>query len=882
MQDNEFEGRIPDFEQKSLKVKWPNVRDGIKGSAASSLMIPWECGPSRPALAISSPECSFPLSRLNFSRLAATIITLRSNQLNVFRQGSRLSSNEAAYGKAATFIRFQPNVTDQKIVCQDHMSGNWSLGSNYHPCSQSRKISIGVVVDSAAKTKCNNGKGVVTELQTSQNVTSAKDFPAERKHKGKEVISPDLGTQNEAPCQEPVHANTYFQNISHPDTISHPKLVSSLPSTSNVLLQASGKKIVSEKDPGSNFASQMFNLHGKNANEENSKRNTYQSEGGNQDVIGREEESSYVTPQKLIVPEKVITEQGISERGNSGHVTLRMKVQELLGTVYSPSKKQYNSETFPMDVNNSKPTSKTNKTDSQHLHKRETNSGSLGSRPVTRSFTRKKPQMQKSAPKTQVPVRPYKDAHLDKNVFSFVETWSKRSNTDADHGSTVSKRKERDIFGTASFMEGVHKDENQQATDARKRKSAAVNVSLFANRREDSGIVQPTTEMKEKTPHQFGGNKSTMLKNKTDQYPFPKYPLKNNVDPTFELKTAPRSLFHNKQEDRDADGLSERSFKTKGTRHSHSLGFSKGGHSNSNTKNFTTDPRDSVVKPATLNMGRHRESRSSRSSSKVVQSESSEDGTPVTGKIYLCCCYATWFLLSVSIIIKYPPFLFANLVGVTLENINGNRWSVSPCGEEVSESSEDGTPIKGNEECDKFHEISSEQDGVAGAVKLFALALQRIQSKMHSSTSRQSAEILLSVSKNIHSQLQNAESKIQNEVGKLTNLGKSKRMRPENQCQEQQEHLKRIYEKFKEEVDQHLEKCRSTLEGLEAHDIEVRGIIEKQRLSHRKLLLQTEEAIEAQLNDAQKRLSDVHRVAREKMVKLKYGIAECLKEGLLR
>nr|GEX09017.1 meiosis-specific protein ASY3 isoform X1 [Tanacetum cinerariifolium] len=34
----------------------------------------------------------------------------------------------------------------------------------------------------------------------------------------------------------------------------------------------------------------------------------------------------------------------------------------------------------------------------------------------------------------------------------------------------------------------------------------------------------------------------------------------------------------------------------------------------------------------------------------------------------------------------------------------------------------------------------------------------------------QSAAILLSVSENIHSQLQNAESKIQNEVGKLTNL----------------------------------------------------------------------------------------------------------------
>lgn len=717
------------------------------------------------------------------------------------------------------------------------MSGNWSLGSNYHPCSQSRKISIGVVVDSVAKTKGKGGKGVVTELQTSQNVTSGKNTPAESKHKGKEVASPDLERQNKAPCQEPsplVHTNTSYRNIAHPDTINH-----HFPSTTNVLLQPN--KIVGETDPDSVYEAQ------KDANGQKSKKNTYQGEIGNHGVIGREEQSSYATPQKVTVPEKGITEQGTSERGN---VTLRMKVQELLGTVYSPNKKQYDPETFGMDANNSKPKSMTNKSDSQHLHKRETNSGSLNKRPVTRSFTSKKPQMQKSVPKPQVPLFRYKEDQSDKNVFSFVETWSKRPNTDVNHGSTMSKRKERDIEGV------VHKDENQQATatDARKRKTDTVNVSSFENRRGDSEKVQPNTEV-----IMTRGNNSTMLKNKKDQDSSSKHSLKSNPNPQYELKsptlefkTAPRSLFHNNHEDLNVDSLSERSFKTKGTHNSHSILFSKGAHSSANTKIFTTDPRDSVVKPATVIMGGHKESRCSQSSSKYAQSESSEDGSPVT-------------------------------VPVTLENknIHGNGWSISPCQEELFESSEDGSPIKGDEDCEKFQDTSSEQDGLAGAVKLFALALKRVQSKIHSSTSRQSAEILLSVSKNIHSQLQNAESKIQNEVGKLTKFGKSKRMRPENQCLEQQEQLKRIYEKFKEEVDQHLEKCRSTLEGLEAHEVEVRGMVEKQGLSHRKLLLQTEEAIEAQLNDAQKKLSDVHRVAREKMVKLKYGIAECLKEGLL-
>ncbi|XP_023760342.1 meiosis-specific protein ASY3 isoform X1 [Lactuca sativa] len=705
----------------------------------------------------------------------------------------------------------------QLHLLDDHMSGNWSLGSKYHPCSQSRKISIGIVVDSVAKTKGKNGRGDVTELQTLQNVTSAKDTPTER--------------QNKAPCQEPpplVYTNTSHQNISHPDTINHPKKVSSLPSTSNVLLQPN--KIVGETDPDTVFETQMSDLHSKDANnEEKLKKNTYQSEAGSHFVMGREEQSSYATPQKVTVPEKGITEQGTSERGNNGNMALRMKVQELLGTVYSPNKKQHDHETFGMDANNSKPKSVTNKSDSQHLQTRETHSGSLNKRPVTRSFTSKKPQTQKS-----VPLYQYKEAQLDKNVFSFVDNWSKNASTNVNHGSTMSKRKER----------GVHKDENHQATDVRKRKADTVNVSLKENRRGDIEKVQPDTEMKDQFEviRTGGGNNSTMLKNNKDQDSSSKHSLKINLDPQydlksppFEFKTAPRSLFYNNHEDLDVGSLSKRSFK------SHSIGFSMGAHSNANTNNFTMDPQDCVAKPATV----HKES-------KYVGSEISEDGSPVT-------------------------------VPVTLENknINGNRWSISPsCQEEVSESSEDGSPIKGDGDCEKFHDTSLEQDGLAGAVKLFALALERVESKIHSSTTRQSAEILLSVSMNIHLQLQNAESKIQNEVGKLTNLGKSKRMHSESQCQEQQEQLKRIYEKFKEEVDQHLEKCRSTLKGLESHEIDVRGMVEKQRLSHRKLLMQTEEAIEAQLNDAQKRLSDVHRVAREKMVKLKYGIAECLKEGL--
>ncbi|XP_024980926.1 meiosis-specific protein ASY3 [Cynara cardunculus var. scolymus] len=762
----------------------------------------------------------------------------------------------------------------------DHMSGNWSFGSNYHPCSQPRKISIGVVVDSTAKMKGKHGKEVVAELQPSENITIAKDIPAESKHKGKEVMSPDLGRQNKAPCQESsplVRAKTSNQNISYSDTFGYPRKVASLPSTSNVLLQPSSSKVVGELEP----VNQMFNLHATDVNEKKSNRNTLQREGGNLGIMGREE-SSYGTAEKVFVPEKGIKEQGTRERGNGGNLTLRRKVQELLGTVYSPDKKLYSSEISGME--NSKPKSKTHQNESlvamhrQHMHTRETNSGSLGRkmrRPVTRSLTHKNPQPQKSVPKKQVQFCRNKQTHLDMNTFSFVETLSRRPSTDVNHGTTLCKRKERETYGTRPVktcsVEGVHKDDSQQATDWRKIKAAAINVSLLENRTGESEIVKPNTRRKETTHHQFevimtrhqpGGNNGTTLHNNVDQDPFAKHSLTKDVgpqydlkSPTFELKEAaeissPRSLFQNNQEDLAVDSPPERALNTKGICSSPGIGFSKGGYYRANTKNPAMDFREPPVKkPATLIIGGHKESRCSRSPSKEVQFENSEDGSPVS-------------------------------VPIILENCKGNRWSTSPCQEEDPESLEYGSPIKGDGDCDNFHN-SSEPNGLAGAVNLFALALERVQSKIHSIASRQSAEILLSVSKNIHWQLQNAESKIQNEVGKLTNLGKSKRMRPENRCQEQQEQLKLIYEKFKEEVDRHLENCRSAVEGLEAHHIEVRGMVEKQRLSHRKLLLQTEEAIETQLNDAQSRLADVRRLAREKLLKLKYGIGECLKEGLL-
>ncbi|KAL1827268.1 meiosis-specific protein ASY3 isoform X1 [Daucus carota subsp. sativus] len=185
---------------------------------------------------------------------------------------------------------------------------------------------------------------------------------------------------------------------------------------------------------------------------------------------------------------------------------------------------------------------------------------------------------------------------------------------------------------------------------------------------------------------------------------------------------------------------------------------------------------------------------------------------------------------------------------------------------------------------ENFYELPSEmneEDGLARAVSLFAMVLKRVKSKMKSVANRRSAEILTSVATEMHLQLQNAESQIQTDLWKLSGIGKTKRRRLEIRFQEQQEQLKGIYERFRNEVNMHLQDCRSTFEELESQQTEFRDIVEKQKASHGKLMLEAEQAIKTQLDGAERRITTVHKSARQKMLQLRYVIAECLKEDVL-
>lgn len=158
-----------------------------------------------------------------------------------------------------------------------------------------------------------------------------------------------------------------------------------------------------------------------------------------------------------------------------------------------------------------------------------------------------------------------------------------------------------------------------------------------------------------------------------------------------------------------------------------------------------------------------------------------------------------------------------------------------------------------------------------------------------------------------------------------------------------------IYSKFKEQINQHLQDCKSSFEGLEEEQKEFKVTLEKRsksfisctacrdnesflcflnlssemlyfiliqnddvyicptESSHRKLVLQVEECVEVQLNEAQKKITATHeasysqrfcswtfmqkfllfmhviklQVARKKMAQLKQVLGSCLKDDLL-
>ncbi|CAN6467100.1 unnamed protein product [Victoria cruziana] len=180
--------------------------------------------------------------------------------------------------------------------------------------------------------------------------------------------------------------------------------------------------------------------------------------------------------------------------------------------------------------------------------------------------------------------------------------------------------------------------------------------------------------------------------------------------------------------------------------------------------------------------------------------------------------------------------------------------------------------MKGEENSQLDVGSQKSEDALARVIAQFASGLERFKVKMKSRTQKKTSEILSVATDKIQIQLQSVDSRIHTELNKLISLSNSKRRRLETRLQGQQERLQAMQAKFKEEVNIHLQECKNLLREIEAEKMELRATSERQKASHRKLLLQVEEEIHAQLDNAEKGIATLHQATRRRLQELKRAL----------
>ncbi|XP_015072111.1 meiosis-specific protein ASY3 [Solanum pennellii] len=780
------------------------------------------------------------------------------------------------------------DVNRKSKLRDDLASDTWSFGSNYHQSSQSRKMSIGIVIDSVSK--CRTQKVQQAEHQThfAAVKTSSKEIsvyngttmPQKTSSKGnftndrnkKEIVStPTIRNQRE--LTEKQTSPWISTKALHHEPTSEADTQVQKTSTAQGVVEMCNTSHRVEVGPAECSLRSFL-----------TQTRTLQFEKSKQ-----VKEDASIERRGKYAP-KVALEDMPEKAENTGNASLRLKLQEILGTVSSPTKQCPNSLVPEQGAKASEPEQKNS---GNHVGEPKQNSDTIESdtqshgyairRPTTRSLARKRaPAKLKSQNRKGPPA--CKEDHLEKNVFVPKDLLS-RTLRDASTSSPLM------VYGRRGKRKSHHMEapkvceqNNEMKDEDTNNKCRRVPVpekfvhpgdgsTLFKEKNDElvqpdagnleSPVVEMTEQLRNLQEHidQKGNSAEKFKKKALDSE-------SDNQSPVFALKTpgrksfpgfAPRSNLGQLHGDDHIDIAS----KTEGICKVKSFdGFRR--EYKSNTPDESSDDAGNLENSPFLE-SRHIEDtqiKFSKPSSMESDPEDSEDSSNIQADI------------------QQPPSPEICNTGEQPPRPNKklfNKGCANFSGVSLAATSSKGI------DCRKFerHLEQNEEDVLTSAITLFAFSLEKVRSKLKSVTNQRSAEILKSVAEKIHMQLQNAEFQIQADMGRINSLNKSKRKHVEEVLQEKQTHLSAIYERFKEEVTRHLQDCKSTLESLEAHEVEVKATVEKRKTSNKKLLLEVEESIETQLGNAERRVSSVHHAAREKMRQLKFVVAECLKEGVL-
>lgn len=781
---------------------------------------------------------------------------------------------------------------------EDGMMECQSFGSNYHPSSQSRKVSIGVLVDSIANSKAKNIKEQEAEKLTSTKGNCIEDGI---KSNGFTPIVEKHVVASEQDISSWVSIRSLNQKIPTSVTVKDAEHTPSFPSTSKRCNRSKVPKTVSAVHSVKVFGSKTTAIESDEVNKKKFGKATYTRKSGEMGNAEHVNNLAFVTEPEVLPDKGDNTNK--SEMG--GTEALRMKLWEILGNVSSPNKECPSSLPVNTGTKDSHPNHESNRKgspagklrqNSDTIESDSERSNHAARRTLTHSSTRKKAPTKMQSCKTGTSIfTSYGKEYAENSVFSFSGEWSRKLYDTANGRSLPSKRKksERESFGVGTnqmcFHECENSEERQQSENKRKSIPVAQKLTSAGNnittnnisQDERNGLyVEPISGNKKKftdesllniTSEQF---RDVVESPEMKEKDFARSMLKNRMDPildpqspTLEIKSpilssslgSPSKINQGKHHDQSP---SERIYCTRDIQSFKSLLHSKSTQYKLNAQPELTDDsgeiKDSPIMKSRLSL-EDVENRMSNSSSDEMDSESSEENLNIKG-----CRESELF---------FPEIGSANRQEfVSLQS----EWLGHQQGVELTRFSPASKSFKGTEKSSKLQAYLYQEDS---AIALIAMALDRVKTKMKSATSKKAAKILRSAAEGIHLQLQSAESQIKTDLGKLTSLSESKRTSVETRFEEQQEQLHDIYKRFKEEIDRHLVDYKSLIEDLEEHKIELKGIMNKQRTVHNRILLQGQQAIDIQLKDAQKRITAVHDRAKEKMLQLKLVIEECIKEG---
>ncbi|KAK9040761.1 hypothetical protein V6N11_015901 [Hibiscus sabdariffa] len=791
------------------------------------------------------------------------------------------------------------------------MSDCRSFGSNFHLSSQSRKISIGVLVDSLAKRKPGGTEGHQNKHANAGRIKPSVGISTEGKDKG-DAVRTSKGNQIED--NEQVKSPWTNSRSLHRETLA-PEAASLPKETSN----PRQKKLNAGEDvPETNSApfklNQNFNAHNVGSEQNKFDGLAYKRKRCKDGNSQRVEEFNFANQWK----DKVELENKAGKTENIQTETLKKKLHELFTTVSSPKSLQSSLHSHKVSANNLKQersadhvgdTAVKPRQNSVNLENVSDNPDKTVKRPATRSLIRKRAPAKVQLVNAKIGLSS-NQKHGD-SIFSFGEGRSSKLDGAVSTVSLLPRQKKNEKKSSKIYPRQICSPEEDNADEIESLPDPSTEKggenlekvqekdsfhSPMPNETNRQGNFDNPTSPRKWDKQEDDGNISlrnfvhtqdNYQSSKIDQHQICS-PEEDNAD---EIESLPDSSSEKGGE--NFEKVQERiSFHSPMPNETNQHGnfdnptsprkWDKQDDGNISLKNFVHTQDDYQSPTFRFNMPILNTSLSP--TPKTVEIERGTSSPVPFERGFAIRNFGSFGTYQTSGPVSNKsnaeaessedtekhtaPFRSQMSGKEKNDSVNQHSESSSAASEDrFSETFKEGSPMinrydkgAGTGESYWFQEPleQDQEEELTRAITVLALALETFKRKMDSATRKKSSEILMSISEEMKSMLLNVESQIESDVGKLTTLSKTKRKHLETRLQEQQEQLKLILKKFKEDIHHHLLDCNSILEGTEAHQNELKRIMKKQKMSHKKLLMHVEETAKIQLNNAERRITAVH------------------------